>query len=222
MVKSIQFFKRKAELSVGDFQRYWLNDHAAVIRKVPELRCYVASCTLASGYRKHEPIYDGVSEAWFDDEDAIRANANSAPRRAASEDDRKFIDMAVYDSLIVDEVVQKDGKLPAGAVKMFAFLTRKPGTEVAAYQSYWRKIHGPLAAKVPQSIRYIQCHPRSIAYADGKRPRYDGVAETWFASVDAMRESGLSPEYAAVRADEPNFLAPTRIPFIIAEEHVIV
>ncbi len=75
---------------------------------------------------------------------------------------------------------------------------------------------------MPQSIRYIQCHPRSIAYADGKRPRYDGVAETWFASVEAMRESGLSPQYAAVRADESNFLAPGPVPFIITQEHVIV
>ena len=36
-----------------------------------------------------------------------------------------------------------------------------------------------------------------------------------------MRASAASPEYARVRADEPNFVAPDP-PFIITREHVII
>ena len=100
-------------------------------------------------------------------------------------------------------------------------LTRKPGTDVAAFQAYWRTHHGPLAAKIPQARRYIQCHVRSSAYADGRAPRYDGVAELWFDNFDAVRDSGNTDEYRAVKSDEPKFLA-LPFPFIIASEHQIV
>jgi len=50
---------------------------------------------------------------------------------------------------------------------------------------------------------------------------YDGVAETWFDDTSAMRVSGASPEYAATRADEKNFLTEP-LPFIITREVRIV
>jgi uncharacterized protein (TIGR02118 family) len=221
MVKAFNFFKRKPGLSVDDFRNYWLNEHAAIIRAIPELRKYIASITLPSAYRKREPLYDGISEAWFDDENTMRATADSAPRRAATTDDAKFVDMSTTGSIITDEVIQKDRKPIDASVKMFSLLTRKPGTDVANFQAYWRMNHGPLAAKIPQVRRYIQCHVRPSSYTDGRTPRYDGVAELWFDSFDAVRDSGNTDEYRAVKIDEPKFLA-LPFPFIIASEHKIV
>ena len=222
MVKAFNFFKRKPGLSVDDFRNYWLNEHAAVIRAIPELRKYVAAIRLLSAYRNHEPLYDGISEAWFDDEAVLRATADAAPRRAAKADDAKFVDMSKTGSIIVDEIVQKAGTPPGdGAVKMFSMLTRKPGTDVAAFQAYWRTHHGPLAAKIPQVRRYIQCHVGPSSYAGGASPRYDGVAELWFDNFNAVRDSGTTDEYRAVRLDEPKFLT-LPFPFLIASEHQIV
>src|SRR5580704_4778634 len=102
MIKAFNFFKRKPGLSVDDFRKYWLNEHASI--------------TLPSAYRNHEPLYDGISEAWFDDEAVIRATADSAPRRAATADDAKFVDMSKAGSIIVDEVVQKEGTPADSAV----------------------------------------------------------------------------------------------------------
>lgn len=221
MVKAFNFFKRKPGLSVDDFRSYWLNEHAAIIRAIPELRRYVASITLPSAYRNREPLYDGISEVWFDDEDAMRSTADSPARRAASADDTKFVDMSKAGSIVVDEIVQKEGTPRDGAVKMFSLLTRKPGTGVAEFQAYWRTHHGPLAAKIPQVRRYVQCHVRPSAYTDGRVPLYDGVAELWFDSFQAVRDSAEADEYRAVRIDEPKFLA-TPFPFIIADEHRIV
>jgi uncharacterized protein (TIGR02118 family) len=221
MIKAFNFFKRKPGLSVEDFRKYWLNEHAAIIRAIPELLKYVASITLPSAYKNREPMYDGISEAWFDDEATLRGTADSAPRSATHADDANFVDMSTTGSIIVDEVIQKEGRVGTGAVKMFSLLTRKPGTDVAAFQSYWRTHHGPLAAKIPQARRYIQCHVRPSAYADGRAPRYDGVAELWFDTFDAVRGSGNTDEYRAVKLDEPKFLA-LPFPFIIASEHRIV
>jgi uncharacterized protein (TIGR02118 family) len=220
MVKTFNFFKRKPGRSVDDFQNYWLNEHAAIIRAIPELRKYVASITLPSAYRNREPLYDGVSEVWFDDEDAMRRN-DTPPRRAAHEDDAKFVDMSKATAIVTDEIIQKQGTPGDGAVKMFSMLTRKPATDLAAFQAYWRAHHGPLAAKIPQVRRYVQCHVRSSAYTDGRAPRYDGVAELWFDDFQAVRDSGDTDEYRAVRLDEPKFLS-VPVPFIIASEHRIV
>jgi uncharacterized protein (TIGR02118 family) len=221
MIKAFNFFKRKPGLGVDDFRSYWLNQHAAVIRQIPELRKYVASITLPSAYRNREPLYDGISEAWFDDEDALRANAESAPRRAATADDTKFVDLSKAASIVVDEIIQIDGTPRESAVKMFSLLIRKPNTDVASFQAYWRTQHGPLAARIPQMRRYVQCHVRPSGYADGRAPRYDGVAEVWFDGFQAIRDSGNTDEYRAVRIDEPKFLT-VPFPFVIASEHRIL
>jgi len=48
------------------------------------------------------------------------------------------------------------------------------------------------------------------------------VAITWFDDTQAMRASAATAQYARVRADEANFIAPGEIPIIITTEHVIV
>jgi uncharacterized protein (TIGR02118 family) len=222
MVKAFNFFKRRPELGVERFREYWLNQHAAVIRAIPEIRKYVASIALPSSYRNgREPLYDGISEVWFDDEETILATMNTAPRRAAVTDDAVFVDTSKAGSIITDEIVQKDGTPPKAAVKVLSLLTRKAGMDVAAFQSYWRTNHGPLAAKLPQARRYVQCHVRPFAYADGRTPRYDGVAEVWFDDFDAVRASGSADIYQEVRADEPKFLT-VPFPVVFASEYRIV
>jgi len=66
MIKAIYFIKRKPDMTLEDFRKYWLNDHAALVLKVPGLVKYVQSHTMDAGYRKHEPIYDGIAELWYE------------------------------------------------------------------------------------------------------------------------------------------------------------
>ncbi len=222
MVKAIYFIKRKPGMSLEDFRRYWLTTHAGLVRKVPELRRYVQSHTLDSGYRRHEPIYDGVAELWYDDTTTMRRIADTPASRAAADDDANFIDMSTFHFILTDERVQVDGAVREGMPKLISFIKRKAGMDVGAFQAYWANHHGPLASKIPGLRRYVQCHVRPSAYRAGREPRYDGVPETWFDDIDAMRASEQTPEYRAVRADEANFLAPGRLPFIITREYVIV
>ncbi len=55
----------------------------------------------------------------------------------------------------------------------------------------------------------------------GRTPLWDGVAEVWFDSEDAMRSNADTPQYKAVLADEPNFLAEDA-KFIITTERIIL
>jgi uncharacterized protein (TIGR02118 family) len=157
MIKTFNFFKRRPELSVERFREYWLNQHAAVIRAIPEVRKYVASIALSSSYRKdHEPLYDGISEAWFDDEETIVRIAGSAKLRAAITDDAVFVDTSKAGSIVTHEAVQKDGTPPTNAVKTLSLLTRKAGMDVAAFQSYWR-VH-PGGFTTDRSQRNFRVH----------------------------------------------------------------
>ncbi|MBI4628364.1 MAG: EthD family reductase [Candidatus Rokubacteria bacterium] len=220
-VKALSFFKRRAGMSVEDFQAYWRGTHPAAVTRLPGVRRYVQSHTLPGGYRKGEPVYDGIAEVWFDDTAAMRVLAATPEYAAVQADEARFIERSTMGLIVTEDHVVKDGPAPAGGVKNVEFLTRRPGLDVAAFQTYWREVHGPLAARIPVLRRYVQSHTRRAAYEGGRAPRWDGVALTWFDDTQAMRVSATTAEYARVRADEPSFLAPDP-PVIITREHVIV
>ena len=82
MIKAVSFFKRKAGMPVEEFQAYWLGTHPTAVVRLPGVRRYVQSHTLLAGYRKGEPIYDGIAELWFDDRPSM-ARALASPQMAA-------------------------------------------------------------------------------------------------------------------------------------------
>ena len=222
MVKLVVYFKRRAGMEVEPFQEYWRTRHAEVVRGLPGIRRYAQSHTLLAGYRRGEPAFDGIAEVWFDDVDAIRALDGTDALRAVQEDEARFIDRSTMRTLVTDEHLIKDGDPPDGGVKNVEFVRRRPDLGVEEFQRYWRETHGPLASEIPVIVRYVQSHCRRGGYASGRQPPCDGVALTWFASTDAMRESARTDAYARTRADEANFIAPGELPFIITREHVVI
>jgi uncharacterized protein (TIGR02118 family) len=223
MVKTITFIKRKPGMNLDEFGQYWRTQHAGIVTKLPGLRRYVQCHTIPSGYRNGEPTYDGVAEVWFDSAGAMRETAKTAQYREVRADEPNFIDLSKIDFVITEERVLKDGPTSASMVHLVEFVRRKPGMEVDVFQSYWSGTHGPLGAKIPMIRRYVQSHVRPAAYGSGRQPLYDGVAEVWFDSTGAMRESAKTEEYRAVRADEPNFIDTTQpFPFIITRDFVVL
>jgi uncharacterized protein (TIGR02118 family) len=216
VIKLIAFFKRKAGLSVEEFQEYWRTRHADLVIRQKGLRRYLQNHTLLSSYRVDEPVYDGVAEAWFDDTESLRKNGRSIEYRAVREDEANFIDPDSIESLLTNEVVIVDRAIPDPSVKMIAFLNKRPDVSFEFFQRYWRDTHGPIAARIPGNRRYVQCHVRPGIYKAGRTPVFDGIPICWFDDPEALRASGASPEYAATRADEPNFMISGNVPFVIA------
>lgn len=222
MIKVISLFKRKPELSVEAFTKHWISTHAELVRQVPGIRRYVQSQTIASAYRKGEPIYDGMAELWYDDTAAMRRAADAPVSREAFADNRNFLDLNSFVSIHTEEVIQLDGPTNLSMVKLAEFPIRPTTLTPEEFHRYWSEVHGPLAAKIPQMRRYIQSHARLSSYRDGRIPPFDGVAEVWFDGTDAMRESAKAIEYKLVREDEPNFIDQSKLQFIITRERIII
>jgi uncharacterized protein (TIGR02118 family) len=84
-------------------------------------------------------------------------------------------------------------------IRLVFTLRRKPGMKLAEFQQYWRSVHGPLVAKHATTLdihRYVQLHTlddevnAQLAGARGKmEPPYDGVAELWWTSREALAAS---------------------------------
>ena len=86
-------------------------------------------------------------------------------------------------------------------IKRFVILRRKPEMSIKDFRNYWKTVHGPLIAKIPGLLKYIQYHVRSPA---GVNDPIDGIAELWFESEEDQQRAYQTPEYQAVVEDEPN------------------
>ena len=120
-------------------------------------------------------------------------------------------------------------------VKLVFCLHRRPDVDEAEFHRYWREVHGPLAASFAPVLgirRYVQLHAASgpvgdaIASGRGAPEPFDGVAELWFDSTDALVAATLTPEGAAaaeaLQADEATFIDHSRSPIFLVEEHQIL
>jgi uncharacterized protein (TIGR02118 family) len=221
MIKSIRLFKRKPDMSVQAFQDYWLNVHGPLVAKVPGLKRCVQSHALVQGYGKGDLLFDGIDERWLEFAQTTEAVRKSPEAEAVVEDETTFLDCSRTVLMHVDVFVIKDGPIPENAVKNIEFVNRRPGMAVPTFQRYWREIHGPIAARIPVIRRYEQNHLASTAYSGASTPLYDGLAITWFDSTAQMRRGAATPEYAATRGDEANFLSPGHLPIIITREHLL-
>jgi uncharacterized protein (TIGR02118 family) len=217
-LKVVTLLKRKAGLSVEAFQEHWRERHAPLVASRLRPARYVVSAALPQGYGRGELLFDGISEMWFTSEAALEAQAPTEIVAA----EEVFLDRKRTVVMPVDVHVIKDGAIPANAVKNIEFVNRRPGMALAPFQAYWREVHGPIASKIAVLRRYEQNHLAASAYAADPNPPYDGLAITWFDSTADMKRGTTTPEYAATRADEANFLPEGHLPIIITREHVIV
>ena len=91
-LKAVEFFNRRPDLSVDDFQRHWKGAHAALAAKVPGVKRYVISATRSSAYSAgRTPVYDGAALMWFDSGDALKGAGGSAEYKALVADRANFL-----------------------------------------------------------------------------------------------------------------------------------
>lgn len=100
--------------------------------------------------------------------------------------------------------------------------SRRPGLDEAAFRNHWRKVHGPLAAKLPGLGTYRQNHivERLYDMPDSPVQQIDGISQLSFDSVAHMERSDASDEYEACKLDIPKFQGGITI--LVIEPDVLV
>ncbi len=118
-------------------------------------------------------------------------------------------------------------------IRLEFVLRRKPSMSLAEFQNYWHSVHGPIVAKHATTLnihRYVQLHTlddpmnEQMATARGKmEPPYDGVAELWWTSREALATAfGSAAGQAAARElleDEARFIDLPNSPLWLAYEY---
>lgn len=69
---------------------------------------------------------------------------------------------------------------------------------------YWEEVHGPLAGKVPEQIRYVQNHLSGRRLIDNLD--IDGIAEVWFEDEASLDRALASAEWAETFEDARTFV----------------
>jgi uncharacterized protein (TIGR02118 family) len=109
MIKLVFMVRRREGMTREEFQRYWKEEHAELVKRHGELlriRRYVQTHArdtdlddALAGSRGSEPRqFDGVAELWWDSiEDLMQAATTpegQTAQHALLEDERRFIDVA--------------------------------------------------------------------------------------------------------------------------------
>ena len=102
MVKLMYILTPKAGMSRGDFQRYWIEVHAPLVRKIPHLERYVINIFQPRSDGTSAAI-GGVAEQWFESPAAMKAAFGTAEARHAHADIACFADVTRNISALVDE-----------------------------------------------------------------------------------------------------------------------
>lgn len=233
MYKHIALLVRKQEMSHDEFVDYWQTNHTPIAREIEGVVRYQTVRPADAEAAE----FDGIAELYFDDLDALHDALGSEGSRDydpakgkakdAREDVDNFLDIERRPRLIGEEFVEKDETDgdTTGLYKHSAFLVRKDGMTHEEFLDHWANEHVPLAREIPGVVRYARVVPTDPEHAE-----FDGVAELYFESLDALR-AGLGhessrdydpdhPKAKAPREDVDNFLSLEDRPRFVGQETV--
>jgi uncharacterized protein (TIGR02118 family) len=108
MIKLVYIIRKRDDVSDQQFHDYWLHKHGPLVASVAKAiraRKYVQSHTILpetaasmSASRKMAPIFEGITEVWWDSVEDLTAGGSAKEGQEAGrlllEDEAKFIDFA--------------------------------------------------------------------------------------------------------------------------------
>jgi uncharacterized protein (TIGR02118 family) len=133
------------------------------------------------------------------------------------------------------KVCDPESTYPGVMIKLVFCVHRHPDLSEEEFHRTWREDHAPLVRSHANALgirRYVQSHTafepvnEALAGSRGGPPPYDGVAELWFDSIEALvAATGTSEGVAAgevLLADERRFIDHARSPLFLVEEHAVI
>jgi len=95
MIKSLSLLTRKPSMTVEQFRKVWLEEHAPMVHAVPGVRRYVLSFPLAEPTRPDVPTSDvkcdAIAELWYDDLASLKKVAASAEMKKVTDNGGRYL-----------------------------------------------------------------------------------------------------------------------------------
>lgn len=219
MIRLQFFLRRKAELSLQDFQSYWLNEHgplvlglAADLNILRYIQVHTLDVPMTTGINQRggemEPAYDGVAELWWDNEEsleqAMASEAGTAAGAALLQDEQKFIDLPhsplylAYEYPQINPTPEDIIAHPDSSIFKFYFpLRHLQSLAEEEVRRYWLTNHGPLIrAHAPASgiLRYIQVHRAGHPLDDSLRASRGTITEPYLGHAEVWTDSAAAAQ----------------------------
>lgn len=198
MVQQFGLIKKRRDIPIEQFHFHWREIHGPLgLSALPTVRQYVQNHRFFAQQLPDfpSPPYDGVSEVFLDNlEDAIGLGKSKGYLEVVRPDEANWLDSFAGHLIARPYVVLDSPPISKNAflIKALLLLKRKPGMRVAEFQDHWLNSNGPLAARVPDLLRYVQCHTALESYEEN--PTFDGIAELWWSDLATFERSWSSPE----------------------------
>lgn len=121
-------------------------------------------------------------------------------------------------------------------IKLIFCAKKRDDISAEEFYDYWLNQHGPLVKSKSKALnirRYVQSHTTmpefglAVSSARGmKQPGFDGIAEIWYDSFEALGEVGATTAGqeadATLAEDEAKFINMEASTIFFAEEHEVV
>lgn len=257
MIRLTFVLRRKPDMSTEKFQKYWRENHGPLVAKHAtnlNILRYVQVQTLddplndalPEGRGKILPIYEGVEEWWWKNEEDLSTAFNSPQGQAAAnelvEDEKHFVDLPKSPLWFAYEYPQVNpspenivAREESTIIRNFYPLRHLKSLTFEEAQLYWRTTHGPKIRSIAQQariLRYIQVHRCENELEDvlrkargTKEEAFTGHAELWWdrAELNSILNTpeGLNA-FGFALEDEKNFIDFSRSTLWVAKEHVFV
>lgn len=220
--------KRRGALSPADFGKHWREVHGPIASRLPGLRRYhqnhiVDAEQRGIDYPRGPLIIDGISELWFDDQEAMRRAMESDAVDALAADEANLVD----DIHVITAEQNIVIPTPRGAplLKRMSTLKRREDVSPEAFRHEWFEVHSILVKRLPEVKGYTQNlifdrrHGRGAPATRDELP-IDGIVELWFEDVSSLESAFRSPAGLTLMTHAREFIA--EISTFLVEVHEVV
>jgi uncharacterized protein (TIGR02118 family) len=101
MYKVMGILKRPDDMSIEEFQKWWLEEHANLVKKFPGLKRYAINLTTSEDQR-----FDGVAEVWFESKEALEKiftmPEGEAARQSATSHSKEIVILFTQENVIIE------------------------------------------------------------------------------------------------------------------------
>ncbi|MBT5154371.1 MAG: EthD domain-containing protein [Gammaproteobacteria bacterium] len=220
MIRLVFALRRQPNLSLSEFQDYWLNQHAPLVASFAtdlNILRYVQTHTIDSPMNeaaqkargKMEPHFDGVAELWWSSESELNEQIGSASGKAAAasaallEDESKFIDLPNSPLWFAYEYPQVNptpeditAKVKSNILRVFFPLRHQTTLSEEEARHYWLTHHGPIVrshAEATRTLCYRQVHRANSPLDKGIQAARGTRVESYLGHAEAWVDMGTAP-----------------------------